>query len=190
MSAFIESIRLEIRTLQYSLKTERTYLYYKFNNIYFKVPTHGYIFKIIDFGRSIFDFHNKTFFNDNFSKHGEAEGQYTYPVNSLLFRKDEKTIYPSFHFDMCRLATTIIDVCEIKFDKDYREKQQFVDFIINLTMDINGESLSKLDDDFNMYISISKYANNSLPRDIIQNFIFKNMRIKKKSFPKKLYYSV
>ena len=28
MSAFIESIRLEIRTLQYSLKTERTYLYW------------------------------------------------------------------------------------------------------------------------------------------------------------------
>jgi site-specific recombinase XerC len=28
MSAFIESIRLEIRTLQYSLKTEKTYLYW------------------------------------------------------------------------------------------------------------------------------------------------------------------
>ena len=57
-------------------------------------------------------------------------------------------------------------------------------------MDINGDSLSKLKDDFNMYVSISKYANNSLPRDIIQNYIFKNMRIKKKSFPKKLYYSL
>ena len=180
---------LHVNNVMYT-KTERTFLYYKFNNIYFKVPTHGYIFKIIDFGRSIFDFHNKTFFNDNFSKHGEAEGQYTYPLKPLLFKKDEKTIYPSFHFDMCRLATTIIDVCDIQFDKDYREKQPFVDFIINLTMDINGESLSKLDDDFNMYISISKYANNSLPRDIIQNFIFKNMRIKKKHFPKKLYYSV
>ena len=58
---------------------------------------------------------------------------------------------------MCRLATTIIDVV-IDFNKDYKEKQPFVDFIINLTIDINGESLSKLKDDFNMYISISKYA--------------------------------
>tara|TARA_Y100000590_G_scaffold375962_1_gene441210 strand:+ start:959 stop:2380 length:1422 start_codon:yes stop_codon:yes gene_type:complete len=180
---------LHVNNVMYT-KTEKTFLYYKFNNIYFKVPTYGYIFKIIDFGRSIFDFHNKTFFNDNFSKHGEAEGQYTYPVNNLLFKKKELNIYPSFHFDMCRLATTIIDVCEIEFDKDYKEKQPFVDFIINLTMDINGESLSKLKDDFNMYVSISKYANNSLPRDIIQNYIFKNMRIKKKNFPKKLYYSL
>tara|TARA_Y100000996_G_C22537483_1_gene648799 strand:+ start:88 stop:1500 length:1413 start_codon:yes stop_codon:yes gene_type:complete len=181
---------LHINNVMYC-QTDKTFLYYKFNNIYFKVPTHGYIFKIIDFGRSIFDFHNKTFFNDNFSKHGEAEGQYTYPIDSLLFKKrKEIPIYPSFHFDMCRLATTIIDVCEIDFNKDYKEKQTFVDFIINLTMDINGDSLSKLKDDFNMYVSISKYANNSLPRDIIQNYIFKNMRIKKKSFPKKLYYSL
>ena len=180
---------LHVNNVMYT-KTEKTFLYYKFNNIYFKVPTHGYIFKIIDFGRSIFDFHKKTFFNDNFSKHGEAEGQYTYPVNNLLFKKNEINIHPSFHFDMCRLATTIIDVCGIDFDKDYKDKQPFVDFIINLTMDINGDSLSKLKDDFNMYVSISKYANNSLPRDIIQNYIFKNMRVKKKSFPKKLYYSV
>ena len=181
---------LHINNVMYC-QTDKTFLYYKFNNIYFKVPTHGYIFKIIDFGRSIFDFHNKTFFNDNFSKHGEAEGQYTYPIDSLLFKKrKEIPIYPSFHFDMCRLATTIIDVCEIDFNKDYKEKQTFVDFIINLTMDINGDSLSKLKDDFNMYVSISKYANNSLPRDIIQNYIFKNMRIKKKSYPKKLYYSL
>jgi len=180
---------LHVNNVMYT-KTEKTFLYYKFNNIYFKVPTYGYIFKIIDFGRSIFDFHKKTFFNDNFSKHGEAEGQYTYPINSLLFDKKELNIYPSLHFDMCRLATTIIDVCEIEFNKDYKEKQPFVDFIINLTMDINGDSLSKLKDDFSMYVSISKYANNALPKDIIQNYIFKNMRIKKKNFPKKLYYSV
>jgi len=180
---------LHVNNVMYK-QTEKTFLYYKFNNIYFKVPTHGYIFKIIDFGRSIFDFHNKTFFNDNFSKHGEAGGQYTYPINTLLFKKNEPTIYPNFHFDMCRLAITIIDVCEIDYNKDYKERQAFVDFIINLTLDINEEPLSKLKDDFNMYVSISKYATNSLPRDIIQNFIFKKMRIKKKFFPKKLYYSL
>ena len=71
-------------------KTEKTFLYYKFNNIYFKVPTYGYIFKIIDFGRSIFDFHKKTFFNDNFSKHGEAEGQYHYPIPPVDSYKKNK----------------------------------------------------------------------------------------------------
>ena len=57
-------------------------------------------------------------------------------------------------------------------------------------MDINGESLSKLKDDFNMYVSISKYACNALPKQIIQNYIFKDMRTKKKSFPKKTFYTV
>jgi len=181
---------LHVNNVMYT-HTEKTCLYYKFNNIYFKVPTHGYIFKIIDFGRSIFKFHKKTFFNDTFSKHGEAEGQYTYPIDTLLCdKKREIPIYPSYHFDMCRLATTIIDVCKIEFNKDYKEKQPFVDFIINLTMDINGESLSKLKDDFNMYISISKYACNALPKQIIQNYIFKDLRIKKKSFPKKTFYTV
>ena len=75
---------LHINNIMY-VKTERLFLYYKFNNIYYKVPTYGYIFKIIDFGRSIFTYHNKLFFNDSFDKHGEAEGQYTYPINKLLF---------------------------------------------------------------------------------------------------------
>ena len=39
-----------------------------------------------------------------------------------------------------------------------------------------------------MYLSIAKYSNNSLPINIIQNDIFKEFRIKKKKFPKKLYY--
>ena len=83
-------------------KTDKTYLYYKFNNIYFKVPTFGYIFKIIDFGRSIFTFENKLFFNDTFNKHGEAEGQYTYPNRHLLYTNfDKELIVPNYNFDLC-----------------------------------------------------------------------------------------
>ena len=162
------------------------------NNIYFKVPTHGYIFKIIDFGRSIFNFHNKLFFNDIFNQHGEAGGQYTYPINTLLFtNKNNKTnVPPNYHFDLCRLAITIIDVCNIDYNKDYKEKQSFIDFLWNLTIDNKGDSFTNMDDNFNMYIAISKNAINSKPIDIIQNYIFKKYRIKKKHFPKKLFYSL
>ena len=172
-------------------KTDKIFLYYKFNNIYYKVPTHGYIFKIIDFGRAIFTYNNKTFFNDTFDKHGEAGSQYTYPYDKLLFNKNEDDIVkPNYNFDLCRLAITIIDVCNFDFNKDHKKKQSFVDFIRNMTIDNQGESLADLDDDFNMYISISKRANNSLPSKIIQNYIFNHYRIKKKAFPKKLYYSL
>jgi len=70
---------LHINNIMYT-KTDKLYLYYKYNNIYFKIPTHGYIFKIIDFGRSIFTYKNRVFHNEVFSKYGEAEGQYDYPI--------------------------------------------------------------------------------------------------------------
>ena len=66
-------------------KTDRTFLYYKFNNKYFKV-LYGYIFKIIDFGRSIFG-SNKQYFNDTFKKHGEAGGQYDCHMINYYFKQ-------------------------------------------------------------------------------------------------------
>ena len=99
-------------------------------------------------------------------------------------------IFPNYNFDLCRLAITIIDVCNIDIHKDYKEKQPFIDFIINLTMNEKGKSLSIMDDDFNMYITISKEANNALPVRVIQNYIFNNYRIKKKNFPKKSFYGL
>ena len=171
-------------------KTDKLYLYYKYNNIYYKVPTHGYIFKIIDFGRSIFTFRNKVFFNDTFEKHGEAEGQYSIPYNYLLYEDNKPKIYPNFNFDLCRLAITILEVCNYDKDKNYNEKQSFVDFVYNLSLNNRGESLYYLEDDFDMYISIAKEANNSLPKKVIQHFIFNKLRVKKKYFPKKSYYSL
>jgi len=171
-------------------KTEKAYLYYKFNNIYFKVPTHGYLFKIIDFGRAIFTFHKKLFFNDTFEKHGEASGQYSVPYSKLLFSNNKEKILPNFNFDLCRLATTILDVCDFNKNKNYHENQNFVDFIYNLTLKNNGESLYDLDDDFDLYISIAKEATNSSPLKIIQHNIFNQYRIKKKNFPKKSFYTL
>ena len=73
---------------------------------------------------------------------------------------------------------------------NYKNKQSFVDFIYNMTLTENGNSLFDLEDNFNMYISISKFAKNSLPKDIIQHIIFNPYRIKKKEIPKKSFYSV
>ena len=70
-------------------------------------------------------------------------------------------------FDLTVLKNRILN-----FEKDYKKYQPFVDFIRNLTIDNNGESLALLEDDFNMYISISKRATNALPKEIIQNYIF------------------
>ena len=168
---------LHINNIMYT-KTDKEFLYYKFNNIYFKVPTYGYLFKIIDFGRSIFTYQNKLFFNDTFNRHGEAEGQYTYPIRHLLFTNNkDDLIVPNYNFDLCRLAITILDVLKII---EYDEENVFIDFIKSLTKDLNDKYLYELNDDFNMYIEIAKYANNALPSNVIQNPIFKMYRVKKR----------
>jgi hypothetical protein len=169
-------------------KTDRTFLYYKLNNKYFKVPTHGYIFKIIDFGRCIFTFHKKQYYNDSFKKHGEAGGQYDYPYDKLLFKKSKQLINPNYHFDMCRLCITILDELKYHKDKTYGDKQDILDFIYSMTLNKSNESLFNFHDDFELYISIAKTANQALPSLILQNDIFKKYRIKKKNFPKKIYY--
>ena len=91
---------------------------------------------------------------------------------------------------MCRLAITILDVCGFEKDKNYHKKQAFIDFIYNLTLTENGESLSDLEDNFDMYIQISKYACNASPQKTIENIIFNQYRIKKKEFPKKSFYTL
>ena len=163
-------------------RTDKLFLYYKYNNIYFKIPTHGYIFKIIDFGRAVFTFKDKLFFSDCFSKYGDADGQYKYPVDKFQYDKkysEESCIKPNYHFDLCRLSMTILE--ELNYSKyhDYKDNQQLIDFLYSMTIGENDLRIYELEDNFDMYISIAKYANNSLPSDIIQNNIFKKYRIKK-----------
>ncbi len=171
-------------------KTDRIYLYYKYNNIYFKVPTHGYLFKIIDFGRCIFTFKNRLFYNDAFHKHGEAQGQFKDPYKYLNYNDNKNNFKLNYNFDLCRLAITILEVCCYDKTKDYNDKTEFYNFLYHMTLDNNNNSFLNLEDDFNMYILISKYSCNSKPSTIIQNDIFNKYRIKKKNFPKKLFYKL
>ena len=97
--------------------------------MYFRVPTYGKIFKIIDFGRAIFTFKNKVYKNDVFSRNGEAGGQYSYP-HQVSFLKDKvndrynKIGEPNYNFDLCRLAMTILE--EIQKDKLSNDMHEFL----------------------------------------------------------------
>ena len=176
---------LHINNIMFA-KTETKYLYYKINNQYFRIPTHGKIFKIIDFGRAIFTFKNKTYMNDVFSRNGEAGGQYSYPHQvSFLDRGSKDHWSPNYHFDMCRLSMTILE--EIQTD---RTSETTLNFLQGMCQDHQNGSFCDMKDDFNLYVSIARNASNSLPRDILQEPIFKQFRVKKKSFPRKSYYGL
>jgi hypothetical protein len=46
-------------------KTEKRFIVYLYNGIYYKIPTFGRIYKIIDFGRAIYKYNGQLFFSDS-----------------------------------------------------------------------------------------------------------------------------
>jgi len=88
------------------VETKKKHLCYLFNGKYYKVPTYGRLYKIIDFGRSIYKVNGKRFCSDSFRLGGDAATQY----NTEPFMDETKSrIEPNFSFDICRLACSIYD---------------------------------------------------------------------------------
>ena len=65
-----------------------------------------------------------------------------------------------------------------------------ISFLENLCKDRDGESFCEMTDDFNLYVSIARNACNSLPRNVIDDPLFRGYRIHKKRFPKKSFYTL
>ncbi len=92
------------------VKTNQTHLFYTHGMSVYKVPTFGYIMKIIDFDRSIVSLRltglkePKTFMSSQFQKDEEAGGQYN--MDPFYLHK-----YPhipaSSSFDLVRFATSV-----------------------------------------------------------------------------------
>jgi hypothetical protein len=88
------------------VSTEKTHLCYKFENAYYKVPTYGRIYKLIDFGRAIYRYQNKVFCSDSFAPEGDAHSQY----NCEPFMNEKKPrLEPNYSFDLCRLGCSMYD---------------------------------------------------------------------------------
>jgi hypothetical protein len=88
------------------ISTKRKFLWYKYKNVHYKVPTYGKIFKLIDFGRSIYNFKDDIFCSDSFFPDGDGDSQY----NCEPFYDDsKKRIDRNFSFDLCRLGCSLYD---------------------------------------------------------------------------------
>ena len=87
--------------------TEEEFLYYKNNKgQIWKVPTYGKIFRLIDFGRSIFTINGKMFVSDDFRQGNDAAGQYSF---TPLFSNPKEICPPNPSFDLARLAVSVFE---------------------------------------------------------------------------------
>jgi len=173
------------------IPTDKKYIYYQFQNIQYKIPTYGKLFKIIDYGRGIFKCNGNIFCSDSFKSGEDAATQY----NTEPYFNDKKPrLEPNFSFDLCRLGCSIFDYLVDDLDdlNDIDKFSQIERLIINWCFDDNGINLlykTNGDDrypDFKLYKMIARYVHNHTPQAQLENNIFKKYILKSNEKPKEL----
>ena len=154
--------------------TTQEFLYYKHNGVAYRIPTHGYIMKIIDFDRAIVSVRlagmkePRTFVSSQFQPDEEAAGQYN--VEPFMVQTHPH-IPASSSFDLARFATSMFwDM----FPKgpDQPCKHPLLDVFQQWMLQSDGTSVMfrKQRDNhdryhgFHLYKAITRYCKNAVPR--------------------------
>ena len=174
------------------IPTPKKYLFYRYNQTYYRVPTFGRIFKIIDFGRSIFTFQTKLFCSDSFEAGNDAGGQYN---TEPFFNPEKPRIDPNPSFDLCRFACSIVDTI-IPFHEMMQGKESLTDplklLIYDWCCDDRGQNLmyKRNGDDrypeFKLYKMIARNPHHQIPSKQLQRDIFQQFKVAKKLVTKNI----
>jgi hypothetical protein len=172
---------LHVNNVMY-VSTEEEYLYYNNAGQVFRVPTHGYLLKIIDFDRATFSVRlqgmreSKFFMSDQFMLDEEAGGQYNLEP---FYNSKYPEIKPNASFDLVRLATSLFWDCYPKgpMHEEYKEDKTYQLLMQWLTLP-DGSSILFKDPEtsahdryhgFHLYKAIARYCKDTaVPRKVIQ----------------------
>jgi hypothetical protein len=165
------------------IETEKKFLYYKLNHVYYKVPTFGKLFKIIDYGRAIYKFRGQLLCSDSYDPTGDAATQY----NCEPYYNDKKPrLDPNYSFDLCRLGCALYDFL---IDEP---KSKIVQIMLDWVNDDKGRNIlyKKNGDerypDFKLYKMIARTVNKHLPATVLSNPYFDKYIVPKKEIQKKI----
>ena len=170
------------------VKTDKKFLHYQYKGVYYRVPTHGRIMKIIDFGRAIYKYRGQTLCSDSFDRHGDAATQYNCEpyMNSRKPRLD-----PNPSFDLCRLACSLFDY----FVEDIRDEAEcaatmkesrVATVVAEWLKDDKGRNvLYKKNGDerypeFKLYKMIARTVHGAVPHEQLQRPMFAHYAIQRK----------
>jgi hypothetical protein len=165
------------------VNTDKTHLYYKFKGITYCVPTYGRIFKIIDFGRSIYKFQNKVFCSDSFSQYGDANTQYNFPP---FYNEKKPIVLPNYSFDLCRLGCSIYDfiIEDNCYKPSLKKMNKFQRIIYDWCLDDKGQNIlyTKTGEErypgFKLYKAIARKVTQHTPENQLSNPIFNDFIMK------------
>jgi hypothetical protein len=170
------------------ISTKKEYLYYKLNDKYYKVPTFGKIYKIIDFGRAIYKYRGKRICSDSFHKEGDGATQYNCEP---YYNSKKPRIEPNYSFDLCRLACSMFDFFIDDLNDITKIKSPIIKIIIGWCKDDEGRNVLYKSNgkerypDFKLYKMIARTVHKHIPENVIQNEYFSKFIIPKKKITKK-----
>lgn len=175
--------------------TDKQWLYYKLGDTYYKVPTFGRIFKIIDFGRSVFEYQGERFASDSFQKGEDASGQY----NCAPFLNPNKPqLLPNRSFDLCRLGCSLFDYFFQNVDESLEEDLSPLEkLVVRWCTDGSGKNIlyrstgEERYPGFKLYKMISRKAAQLEPERVISTEpVFAQYRTARKQAIKKQVYDL
>ena len=161
-------------------ETEIKFLYYKYKNEIYRVPTYGKIFSIIDFGRSIYKFKGDIYYSDCFEAGGDANSQYN---SEPYFNGNKPRLEPNYSFDLCRLGCSIFDFLIEDIEDVENVTSPLTKLIvewctddrgINVLYKKNGEDRYP---DFKLYKMIARHVNKHTPANQLKRKEFMQFKI-------------
>lgn len=149
------------------VNTEEKFLYYKNEKgDYYKVPTFGKIFKIIDFGRATCALGTKKIMSSDFAPGEDAFGQYNW---GPFFDPEEAEVEPNMSFDLCRLAVSLFDT--LYPDETVVSESPLGALLWKWMQDDNAESVLYDEDGeerfpgFELYVHIAQAVHGAVPAE-------------------------
>jgi serine/threonine protein kinase len=170
------------------VKTDKKFLHYLHRGVYYRVPTHGRIMKIIDFGRAIYKYRGQTMVSDSFDRTGDAATQY----NCEPYMNPKKPrLDPNPSFDLCRLACSLFDyfVEDIRDEAEYAaalKESRMASVVVEWLKDDKGRNVlyKKNGDerypDFKLYKMIARTVHGAVPHEQLQRPMFAHYAVPRK----------
>ena len=172
--------------------TDKTYICYKYEGRYYKVPTFGRIYKIIDFGRAIYKFRGKRYCSDSYHPEGDAASQYNCEP---YYNEFKPVIEPNPSFDLCRLGCCLFDLLIDDMDR-LDEESDIVRLIVNWCYDDKGRNIlykksgAERYPEFKLYKMIARTVHRCVPRDVFKDEFFEQYLVSKKKLKQLKFFSV
>ena len=168
-------------------KTDRKFLNYKINKKFYRVPTFGKIYKIIDFGRAIYRFQDKIICSDSYHPKGDAATQYNCEP---YFNVKKPRLDPNKSFDLCRLACSLYDYFMDDEEDEDKVENPVAQVIDDWIKDDKGRNILYKNDgeerypDFKLYKMIARTVHNHTPEQAMDHIFFSNYRVGRKKVKK------